>query len=219
MKMIQENKKKLILTSIVILLPIIIGLILWNKLPDKLPTHWNAEGVVDGWSSKTFAVIGLPGFLFAVHWGCVLASSADPKKQNIEGKVLNVVFWICPIISVLGATLIYGTALGMDFKVDKIVLALVGIMFIVIGNYLPKCKQSYTMGIKLPWTLSDEENWNRTHRLGGKLWVASGFVIILCMLLPTNAMSAVLIIILFSAVIVPTIYSYQLYKKKEKHGE
>ena len=130
--MIQENKKKLILTSIVILLPIIIGLILWNKLPDKLPTHWNAEGVVDGWSSKTFAVIGLPGFLFAVHWVCVLASSADPKKQNIEGKVLNIVFWVCPIISVLGAVLIYGTALGMEFKVDKIILALVGIMFIVI---------------------------------------------------------------------------------------
>lgn len=212
--MIRENKKKLILTSIIILLPILIGLILWNKLPDKLPTHWNAEGVVDGWSSKAFAVFGLPGFLFAVHWVCVLASSADPKKQNIEGKVLNIVFWICPIISVLGGVLIYGTALGMEFKVDKIVLLLMGIMFIVIGNYLPKCKQSYTMGIKLPWTLSDEENWNRTHRMSGKLWVVSGFIIILCMLLPTNVMSVVLIIILFVAVIVPTIYSYLLYKKK-----
>ena len=217
--MIKENKKKLILTSIIILLPILIGLILWNKLPDKLPTHWNAEGVVDGWSSKAFAVFGLPGFLFAVHWVCVLASSADPKKQNIEGKVLNIVFWTCPIISVLGGVLIYGTALGMEFKVDKIMLALMGIMFIVIGNYLPKCKQSYTMGIKLPWTLSDEENWNRTHRMGGKLWVASGFILILCMLLPTNAMSVIVLTILAVAVIVPTVYSYRLYKKKEKGGE
>lgn len=217
--MIKENKKKLILTSIVILVPIIIGLILWNKLPDKVPTHWNASGEVDGWSSKAFAVFGLPGFLFAVHWVCLLASSADPKKQNIEGKVLNIVFWICPIISVLGAVLMYGTALGMEFKVDKIMLALVGVTFIVIGNYLPKCKQSYTMGIKLPWTLNDEENWNRTHRLGGKLWVVSGFIVILCMLLPANAMSVVFIIVLFMAMIVPTVYSYQLYKKKEKSGE
>lgn len=216
MKMMKENKKKLILTSIIIILPILVGLILWNKLPDKLPTRWNAEGVVIGWSSKAFAVFGLPGFLFAVHWVCVLASSADPKKQNIEGKVLNIVFWICPIISVLGAILIYGTALGMEFKVDKIMLALMGIMFIVIGNYLPKCKQSYTVGIKLPWTLSDEENWNRTHRLGGKLWVASGFIMILCMFLPTIAMSVVLIIILFSAIIVPTVYSYRLYKRKSE---
>lgn len=219
MKMIKENKKKLILTSIVILLPIIIGLILWNKLPDKLPTHWNAEGVVDGWSSKMFAVIGLPGFLFAIHWVCVLASSADPKKQNIEGKVLNIVFWVCPIISVLGAVLIYGTALGMEFKVDKIILALVGIMFIVIGNYLPKCKQSYTVGIKLPWTLSDEDNWNRTHRLGGKLWVVCGLVFIVSMFLPNKFMVAIFLSVIAAGVFVPTVYSYLLYREKEKRGE
>lgn len=217
--MIKENKKKLILTSIVILLPIIIGLILWNKLPDKLPTHWNAEGVVDGWSSKMFAVIGLPGFLFAIHWVCVLASSADPKKQNIEGKVLNIVFWVCPIISVLGAGLIYGTALGMEFKVDKIILALVGIMFIVIGNYLPKYKQSYTVGIKLPWTLSDEDNWNRTHRLGGKLWVVCGLVVILSMFLPNKFMVAIFLSVVAVAVFVPSVYSYLIFREKEKRGE
>ena len=142
--MIKENKKKLILTSVVILVPIIIGLILWNKLPDKIPTHWNAAGEVDGWSSKAFAIFGLPGFLFVVHWVCLLASSADPKKQNIEGKVLHIVFWVCPVISVLGAVLMYGTALGMQFAVEKIIPSLVGITFIIIGNYLPKCKQSYT---------------------------------------------------------------------------
>jgi len=217
--MIRENKKKLILTSIILLLPIVIGLILWNKLPDKLPSHWNAEGVVDGWSSKAFGVFGLPGFLLVVHWVCMLATSADPKNKNIEGKVLNIVLWICPIISVLGAVLIYGTALGMEFKVDKIILALVGVVFIVIGNYLPKCKQSYTMGIKLPWTLNDEDNWNRTHRMSGKLWVIIGFVIILCMLLPASIMVIVMLSALFVAVIVPTIYSYRLYKKKGKSGE
>lgn len=217
--MIRENKKKLILTSIILLLPIVIGLILWNKLPDKLPTHWNAEGVVDEWSSKAFGVFGLPGFLLVVHWVCMLATSADPKNKNIEGKVLNIVLWICPIISVLGAVLIYGTALGMEFKVDKIILALVGVVFIVIGNYLPKCKQSYTMGIKLPWTLNDEDNWNRTHRMSGKLWVIIGFVIILCMLLPASIMVIVMLSALFVAVIVPTIYSYRLYKKKGKSGE
>lgn len=217
--MIKENKKKLIITSIVILVPIIIGLILWNKLPDKLPTHWNSAGEVNGWSSKAFAVFGLPGFLFAVHWVCLLASSADPKKQNIEGKVLNIVFWVCPIISVLGAALIYGTALGMEFKVDKIILSLLGITFIVIGNYLPKCKQSYTVGIKLPWTLNDEENWNRTHRLGGKLWVACGFVFIVSMFLPNKFIMAIFFVVITVAVIVPTVYSYLIFREKEKRGE
>ena len=217
--MIKENKKKLILTSILILVPIIIGLILWNKLPDKLPTHWNASGEVDGWSSKAFAVFGLPGFLFAVHWVCLLATSADPKKQNIEGKVLNIVFWICPIISVLGAVLIYGTALGMEFKVEKIMPVLVGVIFIVVGNYLPKCKQSYTMGIKLPWTLNDEENWNRTHRLGGKLWVVCGLVIMMSMFFPAELMATTFIAIIVVAVFVPTIYSYLIFREKEKRGE
>ena len=217
--MIKENKKKLILTSIIILLPIVIGMILWNKLPDKLPTHWNSAGEIDGWSSKAFAVFGLPGFLFAVHWVCVLASSADPKKQNIEGKVLNIVLWICPIISVLGAVLMYGAALGMEFRVEKIIPLLVGVVFIVIGNYLPKCKQSYTMGIKLPWTLNDEENWNRTHRLGGKLWVACGVVIILSMFLPNKFMVAIFLSVVAVAVFVPTVYSYLLFREKEKRGE
>ena len=217
--MIKENKRKLILTSVVILVPIIIGLILWNKLPDKIPTHWNAAGEVDGWSSKAFAVFGLPGFLFVVHWVCLLASSADPKKQNIEGKVLHIVFWVCPVISVLGAVLMYGTALGMQFAVEKIIPSLVGITFIIIGNYLPKCKQSYTMGIKLPWTLNDEDNWNRTHRLGGKLWVVCGFVLIVSMLLPSSFMMATFLVIISVAVLVPTVYSYLLYREKQKRGE
>ncbi len=214
--MIRENKKKLIMTSIIILLPMIAGLILWNTLPDKVPTHWNASGEVDGWSSKAFAVFGLPGFLFAVHWLCVLATGADPKKKNIEGKVFNIVFWTCPVISVLMAALCYGTALGASFKTDKIMLVLVGIMFIVIGNYLPKCKQSYTVGIKLPWTLHDEENWNLTHRMAGKLWVASGFIMLLCMLLPTNVMIVAMIAVLLVSTVVPAVYSYRLYRQKEK---
>ena len=217
--MIRENKKKLILTSIVILLPILIGLMLWNKLPDQVPTHWNAQGEVDGWSGKIFAVFGLPIILFVMHWACVLGTSADPKKQNIEGKVLGIVFWICPIISLLVCTLSYGVALGVEFKVDKIMLALMGIMFIVIGNYLPKCKQSYTMGIKLPWTLNDEENWNRTHRMGGKLWVASGIILLLSMLLPASAMVVVVLAVIGVAIFVPTVYSYLLFREKEKRGE
>ena len=217
--MIRENKKKLILTSIVILLPILIGLMLWNTLPDQVPTHWNAQGEVDGWSSKVFAVFGLPIFLFVIHWMCILATSVDPKKQNIEGKVLWIVFWICPIVSLLVCTMSYGVALGMEFEVDKIMLALMGIVFIVVGNYLPKCKQSYTVGIKLPWTLNDEENWNRTHRMGGKLWVASGIILLLSMLLPASAMVVVVLAVIGVAVFVPTVYSYLLFREKEKRGE
>ena len=107
----------------------------------------------------------------------------------------------------------------MEFKVEKIMPILLGLMFIVIGNYLPKCKQSYTMGIKLPWTLNDEENWNRTHRLGGKLWVACGLIFIVSMFLPNKFMVAITLVVITIAVLVPTVYSYLLFREKEKHAE
>lgn len=98
-------------------------------------------------------------------------------------------------------------------------LILVGVVFIVVGNYMPKCKQNYTMGIKLPWTLNDEENWNKTHRMAGKLWVITGFLVMLCILAPTSVMVAIFIITLFVAVMIPTVYSYLLYRNKRENGE
>ena len=95
---------------------------------------------------------------------------------------------------------------------ETIVPLLVGILFVVIGNYLPKTKQSYTMGIKLPWTLASEENWNRTHRLAGFLWVIGGILLILLTLLRLwNTWTFLLVIIPMS--VVPMIYSYLLYRK------
>lgn len=216
--MFKEYKGKIILTSVITLVPILLGLLLWNKLPDQIPTHWNAEGVIDGWSSKAFAVFALPGILVFFHLLCVLASSMDPKRKNYSGKLLGIVFWICPVISLVMMGVMYGTALGMKLKVDVIMLVLVGVTFLVVGNYMPKCKQNYTMGIKIPWTLNDEENWNYTHRFAGKLWMASGLLVLVSIFLPTSAMVVILMIVLFGSVIIPVIASYRFYKKKDSRS-
>ena len=76
--MIKKNKGALILTSLVLLVPILVGLLLWDRLPEQIPSHWGINGEVDGWSSKAFAVFGFPCILLAMHWVCVLISSADP---------------------------------------------------------------------------------------------------------------------------------------------
>lgn len=217
--MIRENKGRLIWSSIVIVLPILIGLLLWNQLPDRIATHWNTQGVANGWSSKAFTVFALPCILLILHWVCVLASNADPKWKNYPAKMLSIVLWICPAISVIMMVFVYGVALGLDLKMERIMPLLVGAMFVVVGNYLPKCKQSYTMGIKLPWTLHDEENWNRTHRMAGKLWVGVGVLAMFSTLLPSKSIFIVFMLILSVAVIVPTVYSYLLFKNKEKSGE
>ena len=211
--MIKENKKLLILTTIVILLPVAVGLLLWNRLPEQIPFHWDINGNVDGWSSRAGAVFTMPAFCVALHWLCLLVSGTDPRKKNYNKKMIHLVLWICPVICLVVSTLVYTAALGYPLRVEVIMPLLVGLMFIIIGNLLPKCPQTYTLGIKLPWTLSSEENWNKTHRFGGKIWVLGG---VLSMATAFLGNFWILIGILAVMVAAPTVYSYCYYCKHEK---
>ena len=208
--MIKKNLKTLIITSVVILLPILAGLILWNQLPDPMPSHWNAVGEVDGWSSRPFVVFGFPLILLAAQWLCVLGTGADPKKNNHPAKILHLVLWIIPVLSVLLHTVTYMTALGMEVRMERIMPVFIGLLFAIIGNYLPKCKQNYTIGIKIPWTLNNEENWNKTHRFAGFLWVVCGIVIMLTGFLGSFWIFLPIALLM---VIVPFVYSYLLHRK------
>lgn len=213
--MLKKYRGTLIVGTIVMLLPILVGLILWNRLPEQVPTHFNAAGEADGWSSKAFAVFGLPLIIMGLHWVCVLSSLlGDPKAHNLNQKMMNLVLWVCPVISVLCCiVLTYGTALGMDMNVEIFMPVLVGLMMVIIGNWLPKCKQTYTMGIKLPWTLADEDNWNRTHRFAGPIWVVGGIVMMLTAIFG-GWWLWVMLAVLAVMVIAPTVYSYLLFRKK-----
>ena len=214
--MIKKNLRTLIITSIILLIPMLIGLLLWNKLPDQIPTHWNIDGEIDGWSSKAFAVFALPALLLVLHWICIIASAADPGSKAYPAKMLTLVLWICPVIGLVLSSLVYATALGYPLNVEVIMPLLVGLMFLIVGNLLPKCRQSYTMGIKLPWTLSNEENWNKTHRFGGKVWVVGG---IITMATAFVGNFWILFGILVAMVLIPTVYSYLLHLKQKKPQE
>lgn len=210
--MIKQRKTTLILTSIFILVPIVIGIVLWNQLPDTMATHWGVDNEANGFSSKTFTVFGMPAVLLAIHWICILATKLDKKSQNINPKIFSLVLWICPALSLLMSTIVYLTAMGKEIKVGFIVILFMGLLFIIIGNYLPKCKQSYTMGIKLPWTLKDEENWNKTHRFAGPLWVIGGVGILATAIFESFILFFSIVVLM---VIVPTVYSYLQYKKNK----
>ena len=209
--MIKKYKKTIIITSLLTLVPSVIGLILWNQLPEQIAIHFNINNEPDSYSGKAFAVFGLPALMLVFHLVCCLASSIDPKSSNYTDKMMKLVLFICPALSIVLCSLVYLNALGKGIKMGFAVSLFMGVLFIIIGNYLPKCKQTYTMGIKLPWTLKDEENWNKTHRLGGKLWVAGGVLICATAVL---ANIFVLLTTVSVMVIVPTVYSYRLYKNK-----
>ena len=214
--MIRKNLKLLLITSVVILLPILVGIILWNQLPEQIPSHWNAAGEIDRWSSKAFTVFGMPLILLGFQWLCVLGTSADPKRESHPEKILHLVFWIIPVLSVILHAITYAVALGKEVRVEMVMPIMIGLIFAIVGNYLPKCKQNYTIGIKIPWTLSSEENWNKTHRFGGKVMVAGG-VFILSTAIWGNFW--ILIGALLVMLLLPTIYSYRLYRKQIAGGD
>ena len=208
--MIKKHWKLLLITSIIILLPVLAGLILWDQLPEKIPTHWNAVGEIDGWSSKPFAVFGLPAIMLAFQWLCVLGTAADPKKAAHSPKLLQLVLWIVPLISSLMFALTYTVALGKSVRVEMIMPIFIGLVLTIVGNYLPKCKQNYTIGIKIPWTLNNEENWNKTHRFAGWLWTIGGILIMLTGLFGGFWTFAIIVVLM---VLVPILYSYILHHK------
>ena len=208
--MIKKNWKLMLITSAVILLPVLAGVLLWNQLPEQIPTHWNADGDVDGWSSKAFAIFGLSGIMLALHWLCALGTGADPKKENHPQKIVQLVLWIIPVLSVLLHTMTYAVALGKEVRVEMIMPVVVGLVLAIVGNYLPKCKQNYTIGIKIPWTLNSEENWNRTHRFAGRLWVVCGLVLMFSGFFGGFWIFLGVVLLM---VLAPFLYSYVLHRK------
>ena len=216
--MIKNNKWKAILSSVVILLPMLFGLAVWNRLPDSMVSHWGADGVADGSASKAFIVFGTPLLLLAIQWLMLLLETVLEKNNAQNRKIVGVMYGIIPALSLVVHAFIYSIALGKEWNVFAIMPVFLGLVFMYIGNYLPKTTRNRTAGIKLHWTLGNEENWQKTHRLGGKLWFWGGLVIAASALLPVKFMVAVMIAMILVSVIVPTVYSYTIYKKHKAEG-
>ena len=213
--MIKENKRILMITSLIILLPVLVGLLLWNQLPEQVPVHFNSEGIADSYQSKLWGVVFVYLLVFACHWFAAIVTSVDPRRRNISSKIYRLVLWICPVISIFMGIVIYGTALKWPWvNVNVMANLVVGVIFVFTGNYLPKCRQNYTIGIKLPWTLSDTENWDRTHRFAGKIWMLCGVLEIIVGFLPIARFEIVMIALILLATVPVALYSYLLYRKK-----
>lgn len=208
------NTSTIIITTLICLIPVIIGAILYPKLPDEIVTHWGANGEPNGWSHKFTGAIVFPGILVILNLIIAPLLRIDPRYKNMDKKASALIQWIIPIVSIFasGSTLAY--ALGYEVKVQLIGPLFMGMLFILIGNYLPKMHSSYTVGIKLPWTLADEEVWNKTHHMAGFLWVGCGFFIFIGGFL--HMRYAIMIIACAIMIAVPTIYSYIIYRKKHQ---
>ena len=208
----KTNKTLLTVTSTVTLFPILWGLIIWSQLPNQIPIHFNVAGQANNFQSKALAVFGLPFFLLLVHLFVIFMIGRDLKNRTMNEKMVKVIYWLIPIVSLIVSYLIYSKALGSTTNPSVFVSVLLGFIFVIMGNYMPKLKVNHTVGIRLPWTLQNEDNWHKTHRLAGKLWVLGGLILLLEAGLQF-ALSYVLVLVILAIVLIPVMYSYQLSRK------
>ena len=216
--MLRSHRILILITSLITLLPILIGILCWDRLPDTIATHFASDGTPNGFSSKTFTVVGIPAFILAAHILCAFCTAIDPKHKNISLKMYRLVLMICPVCSLVCCAGIYGYALELSMAdwLNSIFFMnlLLGIILFLIGNYLPKCHQNYTVGIKLPWTLANEDNWTCTHRFAGRLYAAAG---ILCILNAFLRLKWILPAVTAVILILPAAYSLSLYLRNRKN--
>ncbi len=191
--MLKNNKTPLIVSSFLIMLPILVHLFVENFLSGML---------------------FMPTLLLVLHWVCILVTAYDNKSNCQSSKIFGIVLWIIPAISIIVSTTTYLFSVNIIKSPHIPLYILIGALFIMIGNYMPKTRQNRTIGIKVKWTLQSEANWNATHRVAGFTWVAIGIIILASAFLPISICIPVFIISVFFGVLIPTVYSYKFYKKE-----
>lgn len=198
----------------------VIGFVLFKDLPAQMPMHWNIAGEVDNYIDKSLAIIIFPSIALVVTFMFLLISRIDPRKKNYE--LFKRSWIILQSTIVIFLAYMYFVTLYLTFNPEISIIPFIftgiGVLFMVIGNYLSKIRQNYFVGIKTPWTLDNEEVWNKTHRLGAVLFFIVGALtmiegIIQWYVFPVF-ITAVVIASLF-----PIVYSYVIFKKLPKSND
>jgi uncharacterized membrane protein len=207
------------LVGLMIIAPLIYGAIIYPQLPSRIPTHFNIEGKADAWGGPSSIFIG-PGIMGAVSiFVYILMSNLktfDPKKYDEANDTLYSNFAVLTVafLSALSTIIIYSSTHADEINVGKLILPLVGLSFAGLGWYMPKFKQNYFVGFKLPWTLENETNWNETHKVAGKLWIYGGlFQAVVTFILPMKFGMIAFMLAIAVMVIIPSVFSYRLFKK------
>jgi len=198
-------------------MPFVLLAWVWSSLPETIPIHWNISGEANGFGSKSNLImvpILLPLLTYLLM---TFLPSLDPKKkvQTNSTKFQNLRLLLIGLMSILSCFIIFTAQGALDSQLTQSsIFMILGILLIVLGNYLPTVQQNYFIGIRTPWSLENEENWTKTNQLGGKLFFACGLLVILFSLLLKGSMLITLTsVVVIGAALVSIIYSFQLYKK------
>ncbi len=203
---------------IIIFSTIIISIIAFPYLPEKMVTHWNFSGEPDCTMKRIYASLLFPVLNIFIYFLMLFTPLIDPKRKNYTKfkkayrfMRLGIILFMLSLHLII---ILYNT--GYKIDVGKYVFLLLGLLFILIGRYLPMIKHNYFIGIKIPWTLANANNWKKTHELGGKLYFITGFIMILSLFLSAKLRFWIIIISIVLSTIISIIYSYIVYKNDNK---
>lgn len=206
------SKKGQIILWIITLVSFAGILAVYHKLPDRVPIHWNSSWEVDGTASKNkmFLIGAVPALANGLFY---LLPIIDPRRKNYDAKTYGLIRAVIVLLFVFLSWATVVTALDLGIN-DKLLLSvIIGIAFIAMGNYLPKVKSNFFVGIKNPWALSDPTIWRKTHKVGGYFFFLIGLLMLPMGVIDTTLYSNLVIWVLLIGIIAVNIYSYILYRK------
>ncbi|GLU43451.1 SdpI family protein [Allomuricauda sp. NBRC 101325] len=212
------NLKKEIPIIGIVLLPFVYLAYIWNQLPQEVPLHYNMKGEIDRYGDKS-ELIMIPFMLpLLIYVILLVVPYIDPKKQiqKMGNKYHSLKLVLTLITSVLALFILYSTK-GGSLSNPNFIFVIIGVMYLIFGNYFKTLKANYFIGIRTPWTLESEYVWKETHKLGGKVWFVGGIVaIISSLVLSVETNFKVFMGITVIIALIPIIYSYMLFKKQKE---
>ena len=170
------NKRTIIITVLLCLLPILYGIINYDKMPERVAIHFDSYNQPDGWAPKSLAVL-LPLPLALLQGFLCIVSDRKMENSKANRKIMNISKFIVPVVTIFVYISTINIALGQNIDIRKNACILIGFIFVIIGNYLPKTKQNIIVGVKTCQTIRDEKKWAKMNKLMGIVFIVSGFLI------------------------------------------
>lgn len=214
----------ILLQSLIAMIPVIYILAIWNNMPESLPMHFNAKFEVDNFGSKS-EMLALVIFISALVIGVSLLINNlhrfDPKRkfQGYSILMAKISWTLTVFLTIISLFMIYVSANYPDINTDwhKYFLAILALLFVALGNLINNVKPNYFVGIRVPWTLDNEENWRMTHHLGSRIFFFGGLLMfILILSLPGQFASYIMAFGMIPMVVIPVGYSYYIFRQKKK---
>ena len=189
-----------------ILLPIVLGIIFYQQLPEQMPVHFNINNEVDHYASKNFALFGIPIILTGLQIFCCIITDWKEKKETQKPRFISIIKWFVPILSMVVSTILIEIPLGSTVDVRKSICLVIGILFILTGNYLPKMSYEMAKG-KMHPIPKDEKRYRKITRMWGYTFVIGGIALLISILCVTIVTVAILIGLVI-AILVEGLYCF-----------